>query len=84
MVVRRSYDGRAMSYDPRFSLATSYDHRFSRRRTMSYVTSYDIARSSYYIPHERESYNVVQRRTIYPRWSAITLKPPIVGARKTS
>ena len=28
--------------------------------------------------------NVVRLRTIYPRWSAITLKSPIVGGRKTS
>ena len=28
--------------------------------------------------------DVVQRRTIDPRWSAITIKSPIVGDRKTS
>ena len=78
-----------------------------RRRTMSYVTSYDIARSSLDIPHERESQqvfehdqklprhreigpddcHVVQRLATshdLPRWSAITLKSPIVGDRKTS
>ena len=35
-------------------------------------------------PMTATSCNVVQRRTIFPRWSAITLKSPIVGDRKTS
>ena len=167
MVVRRSYDGHAMSYDARLSLTTWYDHRWSRmtssnvyctnivrwvspshdvvrgvvrhrtiifryptwtriaasfwtrpktaktswdwppmtatsynvvqRRTTSYnvvqrrTTSYNVYNvvqrrtTSYNVVQRRTtSYNVVQRRTIYSRWSAITLKSPIVGDPKTS
>ena len=73
-VVRRSYDGRAMSYDPRLSLATSYDHRWIvwRRRT-------SIAKKSCDEPRRRTmSYDVVRdvvrHRTIilrYPTWTRI-------------
>ena len=71
MVVWRSYDGHAMSYDPRLSLTTSYDHRWSRM-TSSHVycthivrwvsTSHDVVR------------DVVRHRTIifrYPTWTRI-------------
>ena len=73
MVVRRSYDGRAMSYDPRLSPMTSYDHRWSRMTsshvyctnivrwaTTSHDVVRDVARSSLDIPHERESQQVVE------------------------
>ena len=47
----------------------------SRCHVTSYVKSYDIARSSYYIPHERESQKVFEHdqklprhREIDPRW----------------
>ena len=154
MVVRRSYDGRAMSYDPRLSRMTSshiyctnivwwasmsYDvvrdvvrHRtiifryptwtriaasfwtwpktswdksdwppmtatscnvVQRRATSCNVvqrraTSCNVvqrrATSCNVVQRRATSCNVVQRRTIYPRWSAITLKSPIVGDRRTS
>ena len=71
MVVRRLYDGRAMSYDLRLSLTTSYDHRWSRM-TSSHVyctnilwwasTSHDVVR------------DVVRHHTIifrYPTWTRI-------------
>ena len=39
------------------------------------------AKTSRYWPPD--DCDVVQRRTIYPRWSTITLKSPIVGDRRT-
>ena len=77
-IVRRSYEGSAMSYDHIWSRTTSYDPRWSR------TTSYDprwsrttsrttIAQISYYVPRRRTmSCDVVRHRAIILRYPTLT------------
>ena len=100
VIARLLHKYRAMSLDVErcrtWRRTTSHD--IARHRTIifryatwtriaaSFWTWPKIAKTSWdWPPMTATSYNdVVQRRTIYLRWSAITIKSPIVADRKTS